>query len=161
VCLLLFVTGVVMFVWPSSELVEMTSVQAGLRHGSGVVHGVSAWLFCLMCGRGVWPHVRVMWHKHGMPTQWTLGLFNLSVFAAIALTGLLLLYGSPELHDSASPLHFWMGIFCLFIFLAHTWRRFVPSKSDCLESLTQRLHQSPSLRQTITRLRNLVYHSRQ
>ena len=130
VCLLLFVTGVVMFVWPTSELMEMTSVQAGLRHGAGVVHGISTWLFCLMCGRGVWPHVRVMWHKHGVPTQWTLGLFNLSVFTAIALTGLLLLYGSPDLHDSASPLHFWMGVFCLFIFLAHTWRRFVPSKFD-------------------------------
>jgi hypothetical protein len=129
-CLLLFVTGVVMFVLPASELVEMTPVQASWRHTSTVVHGVSTWLFCLIGGRGVWPHVRVMWHKQGAPIQWALGLFNLSVFAVIALTGLFLLYGSSDLHDDASPLHFWMGVFCLFIFLAHTWRRFVPSKFE-------------------------------
>lgn len=130
VCLLLFVTGVVMYVLPASELVEMTATQASLRHSTGVVHGVTTWLFCIMCGRGVWPHVRVMWHKQGEPAQWTLGLVNLSVFITIALTGLLLLYGSPDLHDGASPLHFWFGVFSSLIFLAHTWRRFVPSKFE-------------------------------
>jgi hypothetical protein len=128
VCLLLFVTGLVMFVLPASELIDMPPTQASLRHSAGVVHGVLTWAFCVMCGRGVWPHVRVMWHKQGEPIKWALGLANLCVLAAIALTGLFLLYGSPELHEDASPLHFWMGALCPLIFLAHSWRRFVPSK---------------------------------
>lgn len=130
VCLLLFITGLVMFVLPASELIDMPPAQAALRHSAGVMHGVATWVFCLMCGRGVWLHVRMMWHKHGAPIQWALGLANLSLFTTIAMTGLLLLYGSPDLHDDASPLHFWMGALCPLVFLAHSWRRFAPSKLD-------------------------------
>jgi len=74
--------------------------------------------------------VRVMWHKQTDMTQWALGLLNLTVFSTIALTGLALLYGSPDMHDGASPLHFWIGAICALIFLAHTWRRFIPAKSE-------------------------------
>lgn len=130
VSLLLWGTGVVMFLLPASELIDMSPTQAVWRHAAGVVHGVSTWLFCMLCGRGVWPHVRVMWHKHSDRTQWALGLLNLVVFSTIALTGLALLYGSPDMHDSASPLHFWMGAICALVFLGHTWRRFLPAKSQ-------------------------------
>jgi len=130
VTLLLFITGVVMFVLPASELAEMTPDQASWRRTSGVVHGVATWLFCIMCGRGVWPHVRVMWHKQDETRKWALGLANFIVLAAIGLGGLVLLYGSPDMHDWASPLHFWMGAFCPLLFLAHTWRRFIPSRFD-------------------------------
>ena len=95
VSLLLWSTGVVMFLLPASELIDMSPTQAAWRHAAGVAHGVSTWLFCMLCGRGVWPHVRVMWHKHSDRTQWALGLLNLTVFSTIALTGLALLYGSP------------------------------------------------------------------
>jgi len=127
VCLSLWVTGLVMFEFPVSELMDMTPAQALLRHNAGVVHGVASWFFCVMCGRGVWPHVRVMWHKQGEATKWVLGMINLVVLAFIALGGLVLLYGSPEMHDWISPFHFWMGVVCALIFLAHTWRRFLPS----------------------------------
>jgi hypothetical protein len=130
VSLVLWGTGVVMFLLPASELIDMSPTQAAWRHAAGVVHGVSTWLFCMLCGRGVWPHVRVMWHKHSDRTQWALGLLNLTVLSTIALTGLALLYGSPDMHDSASPLHFWMGAICALVFLGHTWRRFLPAKSQ-------------------------------
>lgn len=130
VSLVLFITGVVMFVLPMAELLEMTAAQAAWRHACGVVHGVCTWVFCVMCGRGVWPHVRVMWHKHGDALKWALGLFNFAVVFAIALGGLALLYGSPDLHDWVSPVHFWMGALFPLIFLAHTWRRFIPTRSD-------------------------------
>lgn len=130
VSLLLFSTGVVMFVLPASELVDMSPEQASWRHTSGVVHGVSTWMFCILCGRGVWPHVRVMWHKYGETFQWAVGLANFAVLAAIALGGLVLLYGSPDMHDWVSPLHFWLGAFCPLLFLAHTWRRLIPSRFD-------------------------------
>jgi hypothetical protein len=108
----------------------MTPDQASWRRASGVVHGVATWLFCIMCGRGVWPHVRVMWHKQDEARKWALGLANFIVLAAIGLGGLVLLYGSPDMHDWASPLHFWIGAFCPLLFLAHTWRRFIPSRFD-------------------------------
>ena len=130
ISLLLWVTGVVMFLLPASDMMDMSPTQTAWRHTAGVVHGVSTWLFCVLCGRGVWPHVRVMWHKQTDMTQWALGLLNLTVFSAIALTGLALLYGSPDMHDGASPLHFWIGAICALIFLAHTWRRFIPAKSE-------------------------------
>ena len=130
VCLSLLITGLVMFFLPTSDLMDMPPAVAALRHDAGVVHGVSTWFFCLMCGRGVWPHVRAMWHKQGEPIKWALGLSNLSLFAALVLTGLFLLYGSPDLHDDASPLHFWIGALCPLFFLAHSWRRFVPSKLE-------------------------------
>jgi len=115
VCLLLFVTGMVMFVLPASELMEMSPAQASLRHSVGVVHGVFTWLFCILCGRGVWPHVRVMWHKQGESVKWVLGLMNVCMFVALGLTGLSLLYGSPDLHDVASPWHVWIGALCPFV----------------------------------------------
>jgi divalent metal cation (Fe/Co/Zn/Cd) transporter len=130
VSLLLFMTGVVMFVLPVSELFEMPPAQTSWRHAAGVVHGISTWLFCIMCGRGVWPHVRVMWHKQNETMKWALGLMNLVLLVVIALGGLALLYGSPDLHDWVSPLHFWMGAVCPLVFLAHTWRRFIPSKFE-------------------------------
>lgn len=123
VCLLLWVTGVVMYAWPASEVMDLTPVQASLRHVAGVVHGVITWLFCLVCGRGVWPHVRIMWHKHRASRQWLLGLINFLVLAVMALGGLVLLYGSPETRDAVSPVHFWVGAVCPVVFLAHTWKR--------------------------------------
>ena len=130
VCLALLITGLVMFFLPASDLMDMPPDQATLRHSAGVVHGVSTWFFCLMCGRGVWPHVRVMWHKQGEPFKWALGLVNLSLFGGIALTGLFLLYGSADLHEDVSPLHFWMGALSPLMLVGHSWRRFAPSKLD-------------------------------
>jgi hypothetical protein len=130
VCLTLLITGVVMFMLPASDMFEMTPAQASWRHATGVVHGVSSWLFCILCGRGVWPHVRVMWHKQGTPVKWWLGMSNLMVLVAISLTGLMLLYGSPDIHDWVSPIHFGLGAFCPLIFVAHTWKRLIPSWCD-------------------------------
>ncbi len=127
VCLSLWCTGVVMFWLPVTALMDMTPAQAAWRHGAGVVHGVLTWLFCVMCGRGLWPHVRVMWHKRIDKDKWVLGLLNLALLLVLTLSGLLLLYGNPDMHEGASPLHFWVGAACPVLFLAHTWRRFVPS----------------------------------
>jgi len=127
VSLLLWCTGIVMFLFPAAELMDMTPAEVAWRHALGVVHGVLTWFFCVLCGRGVWPHVRVMWHKQDARIKWVLGVMNLIWLLAIALGGLFLLYGSPELHDWMSPLHFWMGALCPLLFLAHTWRKLIPS----------------------------------
>ena len=122
----LWVSGWVMHALPAEDLADMSPAQAGLRHACGVAHGVGAWLFGVLCGRGVWPHVRVMWHRHVRQRQWLWGLLNLCLFVFLSAGGLVLLYGSPWLHDTLSPWHFWTGLAGLGGYLAHTWRRFVP-----------------------------------
>ena len=95
-----------------------------MRRATGVVHGVLTWVFCAMVGRGVWPHVRVMWHKPAN-AQWWIGCGIFALFAGLMITGLLLLYGNAELHDGSSVPHYWMGLLCPLVFLPHTWRRIV------------------------------------
>lgn len=124
VVLLLWLSGCVMYGLPAEELPDMTASQATMRRFSGVVHGVVSWLFCMMLGRGVWPHVRVMWHRRTDPAKWLWGLCNLVLLGFLALGGLVLLYGSPWMHDALSPWHFWLGALGPLLYLAHTWRRF-------------------------------------
>jgi len=125
VIVLLWLTGLLMYAWPTAELMDMSELQALLRRGSGVMHGVLSWAFCVMCGRGVWPHVRMMWHKHSERATWWWGMTNLAGLLLLALGGLVLLYGSPDWHEAMSPVHFWLGAVLPVIVLAHTWRRWL------------------------------------
>lgn len=126
VILCLWVSGFVMYLLPVEAMSEMTSKQEELRRASGIFHGVASWLFCVMLGRGVWPHVRVMWHRRTQRVKWGGGVINLIMLTFLATGGLILLYGSPLLHDALSPWHFWVGALGPFIYLKHTWRRFLP-----------------------------------
>ena len=120
VTLVLWASGWVMFLLPDSEWMDLAEWQQVLRRSSGVTHGVLAWAFCVMFGRGVWPHVRVMWHRHTEPRKWLLGLANLGLLVLLGLGGLVLLYGTPAMHDWMSPVHFWLGAGIPLIYLAHT-----------------------------------------
>lgn len=124
VILCLWLSGCVMYWLPAEALPDMTAAQEALRRTSGIVHGVVAWLFCVMLGRGVWPHVRVMWHRHTYQVKWIWGVLNLMLLVFLAFGGLVLLYGSPLMHDALSPWHFWGGVLGPALYLAHTWRRF-------------------------------------
>ena len=115
-------TGAWMHAWPMEELFDMSPDEAFVRRICGVLHGVLTWVFCVMVGRGVWPHVRVMWHK-AADAQWWFGCINLALFALLMITGLLLLYGNADLHEGASAPHYWIGLLCPLAFLPHTWRR--------------------------------------
>ena len=120
----LWFSGCVMYWLPAEAMADMTETQETVRRVSGIVHGIFSWLFCVMLGRGVWPHVRVMWHRHTQQVKWIWGVSNLVLLGFLVLGGLFLLYSSPMIHDVLSPWHFWMGAFCPLIYLAHTWRRF-------------------------------------
>ena len=116
----LWLSGCVLYGLPVEDLPEMSVNQAVLRRASGVVHGCVAWLFCMLCGRGVWPHVRVMWHRHSQRGKWTWGLVNLLLFFFLACGGLVLLYGNPWMHESLLPWHFWVGAIGPAAYLVHT-----------------------------------------
>ena len=119
---MLWASGAWMHAWPMDGLFEMDPNEAKMRRACGVLHGVLTWLFCVMVGRGVWPHVRVMWHKTDH-AQWWVGCLNLLVFAFLMVTGLVLLYGNADLHDMVSAPHDWVGLLLPLTFLPHTWRR--------------------------------------
>lgn len=125
----LWLSGCVLYGLPAENLPDMSDTQALVRRVSVVAHGSVAWLFCMLCGRAVWPHVRVMWHRHALRGKWAWGLLNLMLFVFLALGGLVLLYGSPWMHDSVSPWHFWTGVLIPVVYLAHTWGRMLPAPS--------------------------------
>lgn len=126
----LWLSGWVMYGLPVEDLPDMSATLATLRRVSGVVHGSVAWLFCVLCGRGVWPHVRVMWHRHALQGKWVWGLFNLLLFLFLTLGGLVLLYGTPWMHDGLSHWHFWAGAVVPASYGLHTRRRWWPFKAS-------------------------------
>lgn len=125
VVLSLWLSGVVVYTLPAEALPEMTPSQESLRRAAVLVHGVCSWLFGVMLGRGVWPHVRVMWHRRSQTGRWIWGVLGLAVLLFLTSGGLVLQYGSPALHDALSPWHFWTGAVVPVLYAAHTWGRFV------------------------------------
>lgn len=122
---LLWVTGIVMLGWPSTDMLEMSDSETLLRRSAAVVHGVMAWVFCVLCGRGVWPHVQAMFRRQLNRWQWGWGWVNLSVIVLLAVSGLLLLYGSAAVHEIMSSGHFWVGALAPMPYLLHGWKRLV------------------------------------
>jgi len=126
VMLILWATGWVMFLLPVSELLDMTVVESMMRRLSTVTHGVGAWLLCVLCGRGVWPHVLLMWRQRHDGCQWSWGVLNLCVIVVLALSGLMLLYGSPQLHERLALVHWGLGMVAPLPWVIHAWRRWFP-----------------------------------
>jgi hypothetical protein len=122
---LLWVTGFVMLGWSSIDMLEISDSEALLRRSATVAHGVMAWVFCVLCGRGVWPHVQAMSHRHMNRWQSGWGWVNLSVVVLLAVSGLLLLYGSAAVHEFISPGHFWVGALAPMSYVLHAWKRLV------------------------------------
>ena len=127
--LLLWGSGVVLFFWPAQAVMEMTEWQLSLRHTALVLHGVLTWCFCVLFGRGVWPHLRVIWQRRDALAAWWWGLVNLLVVSLVAAAGLLLLYGPGAVHDTVSAAHSWLGLTWPALLLAHVWRRYQTSSS--------------------------------
>lgn len=125
--LLLWGSGVVLFLSPADALMDMSAWQHSLRHAAWVVHGVWVWCLCVLCGRGVWPHLRVIWQRRDALAAWWWGVVNLLVLSLVAAAGLLLLYGPGAVHDTVSAAHSWLGLAWPVLLLAHVWRRYLPS----------------------------------
>lgn len=120
---LLWLSGVGLHLWPQEAVMELSETAAALRRAATVSHGVLAWLFCLMAGRWIWPHVPMVWQRRGQRLVWVLGVLALGTGGCIALAGLVLLYGSPQLHDLAVPVHWWLGLLWPAWLGAHAWPR--------------------------------------
>ena len=122
ITLVLAITGVVMHVWSRDAALEVPEWQASLLHMSTVTHGVLTWLFCMLAGRWIWPHVVLVWHRRAHTWVWVMGIASLGAGALLALAGLGLLYGRAEWHDGMSVLHWWLGMAWPLVCSAHGWR---------------------------------------
>ena len=76
-------SGLVLLVWPADMLMTLDEWQQVLRHSAVVLHGVVTWLLCVLCGRGLWPHLRVIWQRREAPAHWAWGLVSLVVRADV------------------------------------------------------------------------------
>lgn len=124
VLLLLWGTGVVMYFLPLDALMDMTTFEVLSRRAATVLHGVLVWGLCVLCGRSLWPHVRVVWQRRDAMSTWLLGVGSFICLALVAAAGLALLYGTSWMHDWASFVHWWLGLCLPVVLVAHAWRRF-------------------------------------
>ena len=119
----LWLSGWALYAWPADALPELGEAALAWRRAAVQVHGVAAWLLAVGLGRGVWPHARLMWARRTHLGPWLWGLLNLALLVFLALGGLALLYGSPDLHEGLAPWHFWAGALGPVLYLLHTARR--------------------------------------
>ena len=120
--LTMWATGCVLYAMPRESLAELAPWQASARHACVVIHGIGAWMFCLLAGRWIWPHVPAMWRRVRRRRHWWLGLLSISWLAALGASGLLLLYGGEGVQMSASWLHWWIGVTWPALVSAHLLR---------------------------------------
>ena len=87
-----------------------------------VVHGVFAWVFCVVAERWMWPHVALVWSRRNGNWIWELCLAAAIVGGVAALTGLGLLYGAADWRDALSSVHWWLGLAWPITVLWHVWK---------------------------------------
>lgn len=80
------------------------------------LHGVSAYATLIVMGSLLPLHVRSGWHRRRK--RWTGGT-TLAVLVLLAVTGLVLYYGSEETRETARWLHIGIGIVCMALFPVH------------------------------------------
>jgi hypothetical protein len=117
--LLLWLSGVVLRQWPSEALLEMSEWAQVLRRAAQVLHGVCAWAICLLSGRGLWPHLSLMWKGRARQHPWWWGCASLLLMLVLSVSGLMLLYGTESLLALMSALHFWIGLLLPLVLTLH------------------------------------------
>lgn len=106
---LLWVTGVMLYVWPSADIAELDPARVELRRWAVAIHGSVVWFAFYLAGRWVSPHIGSTWRRPRTPT-WFVGLATLALIALVAVTGLALLYGPGALHDWIAGAHWWLAV---------------------------------------------------
>jgi hypothetical protein len=125
----LWLTGIAMHLLVRDGVLDMPPWQENLQRVSTVVHGVAVWLWCVMAGRWVWPHVLLVWRRRHDGLTWVLGAVTLFTLLALALAGLGLLYGLAAWHEALAALHWWLGLAWPALCLAHAWKRVFKRRS--------------------------------
>ncbi|WP_143045031.1 hypothetical protein [Variovorax sp. YR216] len=127
--LALLATGVVMHGHePVVDTDELASVQ--LHRAATVVHGLFAWIFCVVVGRWIWPHAVLVWSRRNGNWIWALGIVTAVVGGVGALTGLALLYGPADWREALTAVHWWAGLAWPVACLSHAWKWIVEGRGQ-------------------------------
>jgi len=129
---ILWLTGCLLFLWPTAELMELSEWQVACSRSAVVVHGVLAWGLCLLLGRGVWPHVQLMFRSRVNRHQWGWGMVNLGVLLALLLSAMALQYGPLTWHEWMSRGHVWLGVLVPVPYVIHGWSRLISRRASTL-----------------------------
>ena len=114
----LWLSGALLWALPLQDALEP---ELGLVRSVVVLHGVLAWPCCVLLGQVVWPHLGLVWPRRPAQTAWVwgCGLLLLALLALWLLSGLALLYGPADWHDTLSPWHSRSGLIWPLVYLAH------------------------------------------
>lgn len=113
------VTGIVLAYSPVTDLESSSELQMQIRRYATVAHGSLAWAFCVLFGHTLWHHFAMAWKWPTKAWIWYLGLSSLSVLIALAVTGLILLYGGLEIRAASQRLHLWLGLVWPLLLAVH------------------------------------------
>ena len=103
-------------------MADLSEAQMRWRHSASVLHGVFAWVLCVVAGRWVWPHIALIWARRPRHWVWIAGLLVAACGGLAALTGLGLLYGAADWRGQLSALHWASGLIWPALCIAHGWR---------------------------------------
>ena len=127
--MVLLATGVVMH--GNEPMVDADDLGPAQWHRvATVVHGLFAWVFCLVAGRWIWPHVVLVWSRRNGNWIWELGIVTALVGGVGALTGLGLLYGPADWREILTFAHWWIGLMWPVACLAHAWKWIIEGKQQ-------------------------------
>lgn len=121
--LTLWATGVAMHLFGHDSVMELPLWQENLQRAATVAHGVLTWLFCIMVGRWIWPHVGQVWSRRTRTATWVMGIGTACLGSLLTLAGLGLLYGPGAWREVLATSHWWVGLFWPIVCAAHAWRR--------------------------------------
>lgn len=120
--LTLVATGIAMHGQDADAIMERSGWQEQWHHAATVLHGVFAWIFCLVAGRWMWPHIALVWVRRTSNWNWELGIAMALASVIAALTGLGLLYGAAGWREALSSVHWWVGLAWPAIGIWHGWK---------------------------------------
>lgn len=118
----LWLTGWALHGGDADALAELSDAERQWRHMAAVVHGLFSWVFCVVAGRWMWPHVQLVWKRRASLWIWGLGLSVAGAAGLVALTGLGLLYGAAAWHGWLSAWHWAVGLIWPALCVGHAWR---------------------------------------
>lgn len=116
---MLLLTGLTMHGQAFEFGAEQSPWEERWHHAAAILHGVFAWVFCLVAGRWMWPHVVLVWVRRTSNWIWELGLVVAAAGCVAGLSGLGLLYGPASWRESLSSVHWWAGLAWPFLGIAH------------------------------------------
>ncbi len=115
----LWLTGIALYLVPVEKAIDFGERALFVRRSLVIIHGIAVWGFCILFGHSIWPHVRKFSQVSMRNWRSLLGLFSVTTFCLVGLSGLLLLYGATWLQPYTYAVHWWVGVITPLLVFTH------------------------------------------